>query len=256
MPTNVEVVFDVTADASGVIDVFGLAKIAVSNVVVAAVTLPAADLYTDASAALIKFQGYSASGPVDDISGVRDSSWAKLTELTNDISGVLNGRLDASGAAPFSSYKSAYDYYNMDNFGELALAAYAEKMFGHPQATAAIDNDQLFMQRMLSKTGTAFDAGLHTLLAGAINTLDATKATSVARQVIGQDASRAMSADNDVSTPDNVQRLRFIAGDIIYMKIHLQAPTVTYKNAAQQYTAVATTAAAFDQTYTLKITLA
>jgi hypothetical protein len=79
----------------------------------------------------------------------------------------------------------------------------------------------------------------------------------IARQVIGQDASRAMDQDNNVPAPDVRQALKFIAGDIIYMNIKLKQPTVTV--GAGQNVLKATLDGKFplanETIYTLKITL-
>ncbi len=53
---------------------------------------------------------------------------------------------------------------------------------------------------------------------------------NIVKQVIGQDASRAMGQDNNQLTPDVHQILRFEPGDTIYVSITLNTPVVTILN--------------------------
>jgi hypothetical protein len=261
MPNNVEVVFDVTIDASGTVSVFSYPKEAVANVIVAETTLPSAVLYTDASAALIKFRGWSGAGNVEDISGIRHTPFL-ASGVTNNasLSSVINGAFDCSGAKPFDGYKATNvsEYYRYSSFGAAMLGAYAHYLFGHVQATAAIDNDQAFVSDMNSES--AGKAQIATRLLAALDALTPEKATSVAKQVIGQDAERARNVDNDLNNPDGYQMLQFIAQDIIYVKVKLAAPvvTVTANRATQlgEPLAAAYNPSTADATYMMKITLA
>jgi hypothetical protein len=56
---------------------------------------------------------------------------------------------------------------------------------------------------------------------------------NIVKQVIGQDASRAMDKDNNEIAPEVHQILRFEVGDTIFMSITLDAPTVSVTDAAQ-----------------------
>jgi hypothetical protein len=76
----------------------------------------------------------------------------------------------------------------------------------------------------------------------------------IVAQVLGQDATRAMNADNSERTVEQHQLLRFYEGDVIYMSIKLKTPNVTVGegNAVGE----ATFENSYDeQTYVLKITL-
>jgi hypothetical protein len=248
----VTVNLDVTVDASGNVSVFGQAPVTMTNVIVPAVTLSAADLWKSTTSSLIQFQGPS-SAP-ETIVGRLDSVFAAnagfKTALKTHLAAIVAGAFDCSGATPYASYSAVDGYFSRLSFGHVALGAYAHDLFGHVAATAAIDNDTAFMAAM-NGTG-ATDANIAGLLGDAIFALSEAKCTAIAKQVVGQDAARAMSEDNDQYSPDLWQDLKFSAGDIVYVSINLQAPRVSLTNAAQQTTPTSSTA----RTYALKITLA
>ncbi len=50
----------------------------------------------------------------------------------------------------------------------------------------------------------------------------------IVQQVLGQDASRAMGVDNNALLPDYHQYLKFYNGDVIYVNIVVNKPTVTF----------------------------
>ncbi len=227
--TPVEVVFDVQIDASGTIDVFTQGKEIVSNVLWFDTKLDKSILYTDASNAHIQFRGWSGSGNVEDISGIRHNTSAvtKNAASSNGLNNVITKSVDCSGAAPFGDYKATgvSQYYKYNSFGDAMLGAYAHYLFGHVQATAAIDNDQAFVSYMNSDvSGNAMVAAR---LLAALDAMSDDACTKVAQQVIGQDATRAMTQDNDLNAPNVYQALKFIANDVVFMRVRLAAPTVT-----------------------------
>lgn len=267
--TPIEVVFDVEIDASGTVNVFAKQREAVTNVIWATEKLSTSLLYTDASNAHIKFQGWSAASNVEDISGVRHNTTATAKEGALAVGGlklhnVINGGFDCSGATPFNAagYSGVSAYQTYSSFGAAMLGAYAHHLFGHVQATAAIDNDQAFVSKMNGENVT--DARVALRLCAALDAMDATACTKVARQVIGQDATRAMSVDNDLNSPDSFQALKFITNDVVYMRVKLLAPAVTVGgNARSDVTAADSTnvqkgepSSASTAVYTLRIVLA
>ncbi len=154
-------------------------------------------------------------------------------------------------------------YRTYASIGDLALALAAHEIFGHVQATAAIDNDTEFVDKMNSKdtyadhaTSTSGFANIANKLAAAIAAMSDEEALAVVEQVIGQDAERAKDVDNSEVTPDKWQYLQWKAGDVIFVQIKLQAPDivrgtdqkfnpeVTYEQGANEY-----------YTYNIKITL-
>jgi hypothetical protein len=71
--------------------------------------------------------------------------------LAKGLQKLLCGTLDASAAIPFVDYSdNSVEYYKPRDFGRLALAVFAESLFGHVDATAAITNDKAFVEHMLS----------------------------------------------------------------------------------------------------------
>jgi hypothetical protein len=159
---------------------------------------------------------------------------AKL--IASNLQNVLKGQMDAfegssAVASPFNDAKyntNAEQYRKHSDFGRLALAAYAHYLFGHQAATAAITNDEAFMRGILSTdasgawtksttgnvstwsvTQTVTDANIALNLAKLIVTksetqnrylnvaADSASLANIVRQVIGQDASRAMDQDNN-----------------------------------------------------------
>lgn len=223
---------DVNIDASGSINVFTQAPTVLPNMIAATAQLPAADFYKGplAGSSLLQFQGVTnSSAPLDDIVGTYNAVFAGSASNKSDLAGHLHsiltaGALTASaGSIPFGVYPTG-PYRNYTSFGELALAAYAHYVFGHVDATAAIDNDTVFISKM---NGTATgDGQLGIKLAEEVFTRLASP-TAVVKQVLGQDASRALGVDNDANTPNGFQNLAFLAGDKVYMSITLEAPTVT-----------------------------
>ena len=251
MTTNVVVNLDVLVDATGDIRVFGKSVPTMTNVIVPVIQLPYTDLYKGADNGLLKFKG-NVENNYDLIEGVRNTSFTGTqADLAADLKTILNGSFDCSGATPFNigSYNNVYS--TQGSFGNIALSAYSHSLFGHLAATAAIDNDSSFISKM--NNDTVADARLNIALASEIFNLSMAKATEVARQVIGQDSSRARSEDNDGSNASDYQALEFRQGDVIYMSIKLVAPVVTVSNVAQ---ASAPSASNYtDTVYNMKITL-
>ena len=77
---------------------------------------------------------------------------------------------------------------------------------------------------------------------------------NIVKQVLGQDATRAMTQDNNELSPNVHQVLRFYEGDVIYVSITLKQPGVTvsagYANAGAPVASSVT-----EQKYDIKITL-
>lgn len=76
-------------------------------------------------------------------------------KLVYGLQKILCNTFDASSAIPFSNNKYATVDKNPENFGRLALMAYAHYLLGHVQATAAIINDKEFIKSFLSLISTS-----------------------------------------------------------------------------------------------------
>jgi hypothetical protein len=242
--TSVTVHLQVAVDSSGNVSVFGQNLDNITNIIIADMKLPISNLYNGIDNSLIKFQENSDEATT--IFATRDTAFTtSQTSLEQNLKTILQNTFDCAVAVPFSTHSSAY--HTQDSFGKVAIGSYAFSLFGHVAATAAIDNDTALIS-YLNNDG-ASDASLNKLLASAIYSLNAEKSTAIARQVIGQDSSRARLEDNDA----NWQALEFKSGDIIYVSIALKAPIVSVSNNAQQ--SMPDGATHGTNTYALKITL-
>ena len=134
------------------------------------------------------------------------------------------------------------------------------------------DRDDIVMSDWT--TGTSTDANLARRLVAEIikkgrdsatgnlvssNFSDISTATlaNVARQIVGQDASRLMNMDGSERTIDKRILVRFYAGDVIYMNIKVIKPSVSVGSGQRGDVSDITLAASYatEQNYTLKITL-
>jgi hypothetical protein len=231
-------------ESSGNISVFGLTKPDMKNVIIASQTLPVSTLYNSTDNGIFRFN-QTSSNP-EDITAERNTSFTTTEAIiANNIKAVLNAPFNCSAAEPFNNYSN--EYHTQSSFGALALSTYANSLFGHVAATAAIDNDDMIIGYMNNDTET--DAALNKALAHALYDLSAEKATYIAKQVIGQDASRAKFEDNE----SDWQAVEFKSGDIIYMSIRLIEPIVTASNNRQQSVPLSTDHAAI--IYVMEITL-
>lgn len=219
--------FDVNTDTNGTINVFSQTAPNVNNMVLATTALPKSVLYNGPGNGLIKFQGVD-----NNIVAVLDSGFTTSeTTIRDALHLVIRSALNAMNAAPYNTlvegvrkYTDAA-HYILPSFGALALGSYAHYLFGHVQATAAIDNDTIFIQKMNGiEEGTA---RIPNGLANQIKTLNESKSLAIAKQVIGQDVSRAINVDNDINTPSTWQTLEFRTGDSVFFAVVLKTPQVT-----------------------------
>jgi hypothetical protein len=187
--------------------------------------------------------------------------------LCNPTASPVNS-LDFVAATPFSNHTDAAAYYSYNSIGESMLAYAAQRMFGHPAATAAIDNDQDLVDFGNNADGFANPLDLAEKLVAALGALSAPNAAKIAMEVLGQDAARAdIAKDNNSGIPSKHAILPFLAGDIIYVGVKFTGFTtsigaqtygagVTSSTPAQQLTAAAMDDRLTDEQYYLKITLA
>jgi hypothetical protein len=244
-PNTVIVNLNVNVDAEGNINIFSIdSDEPTQNILDASAPLPITALYNDENNALIEFQGRGDDMVARYCADFSTDEDALTTNLSDLLSGGLKGgNADGSNgdAAPFNDpmYAGVAAYQNYSTFGKLALAAYAHNIFGHVQATAAIDNDTTIVDYLDGNdddldapSGNA--ANIARNLADSILTgLSTHNLLQIVKQVIGQDASRATLQDNDNNDPvDGWQRLSFIDNDVVYVSITLQGPIVTYGGSA------------------------
>ena len=246
---NVSVNLDVTVDASGSLSLFANNGPTMSNMGGAAVMIDAGYFYKSGEDGLLRFQSRPTTGTDSSMYAERYAPFTGTsTELADAFKAVLAGEFDVSTATPFKTYSS--DYHTTPNFGSLTLQSYAHALFGHVQATAAINNDQDFISKMIGDGPD--DAKLNIKLANAIFNLSSDKAVAIVKQVLGQDATRTRKGDNTQAYPDNWQALVLKPGDTIYVSIRLQPPTVVIGNGQQSGPSASLFTA---QTYSIKIVL-
>jgi hypothetical protein len=230
-PTNsnpVIVSLRASIDASGTVNILTDAGNTVHNVVVCATAATAAAFYEDGSHGVIEYwEPSSARGTI--VGAALDSAARAriVTPVTNTaaaLQGSLTASLDGSGAAPFNAYAGIANYTTFSSVGELALALHAEYLFGHPQATAAIDND-IALVNHFNATGSGADLAVR--LYNAIKALGDGAAAGIANQVISQDPTRTAGADNTARNPDVRQALPFYSGDTVYVSIVFKQPALT-----------------------------
>jgi len=146
----------------------------------------------------------------------------------------LTNPLDASGANPFNAYagQANGEYTTYANLGELVLSLYAAYLFGHPAATAGITNDTDLRDHINGDGGSAAMVGVN--LGNAVAALSEAEATAIVKSVLSQDPRRATNAPNRVfSAADGETHvpLYFQAGDVVYVSITVNAPTVSASGA-------------------------
>ena len=239
---NVTVSLRVNVDLSSNVDLFAYPADAAVNPVYVAATVSAADI-----SGLFEYLENGVNG--EDISGsLTASPSTKATALGSDIqtaacSGSNGSNLDASAAAVFSGYAGTNSSYA--TLGDLALSWAAYEMFGHPAATAVIDNDADVISDINSQPAAKITAGI---LALAQADLDA-----IAKSVIGQDASRG---SQDGENRDGPKPIEFFAGDVIIVRVNLRDFTTSNANSNQKNVSTDFGLEGAAQQYDLVLTLA
>jgi hypothetical protein len=204
-----------------------------------------------------------------------------VAKLTLDLQSILESPFDCSEAYPFndSKYSHTQDYNTQNNFGRLSLSLYAHNLFGHVAATAAITNDSILINSILSKNkpyifsynasygynisnikletvldavSSLNDSNLAMLLIKKIIRLDNSQISSIVQSVIDQDPSRGKDINNNILSSTKRHPLKFIAGDKIHININLKPPGVNINN-GQRYSNFNSNSN--DIQYTIEITL-
>jgi hypothetical protein len=280
---SVTVNLSVIVDAESKVSILNAAADVETDYIVCSTELPKSDLSD-----LIQFwEPTSSPGEINSNLVIDDSSAtpaisgykAKSVSLYGDFDAVLNGSMDCTISTPFSAskYNVSGNYYRtQSDFGRVALGYVADKLFGHVAATAAITNDVDYMGKMLAKTAgldswdkineSKQSSDVANLAASLVKTLikkgftDASEnvgytnspdLTTIVKEVVGQDPSRARDQDNNQPNPGVKQNLKFYAGDVIFVSVRVKAPTVLLGSAT---TGIVSTSCP-DKLFNLKITL-
>jgi len=235
---NLEAVIDI----SGNVQIFTVASTTIADVVICSNSLVSTNLFNDASNSVFEFtepsgnrgdvSGFVSSNELSNdsiLNGIGSLNGIDMSSLAVGIHNSLTGSLDASGANPFNKYRGQAngEYTTYASLGELVLSLYASYLFGHPAATAGITNDVALVDYINSADAGA-NVGAN--LKDAIKNLTNEQATNIVRSVLSQDPNRAVNAPNRQYNALDGQHhvpLIFRPGDVVYMSITVQAPTVT-----------------------------
>jgi hypothetical protein len=259
---NVTVDLRVSADASANAEIFGQgpdpANYDVIEVLSGGNTLSAATL-----SSLIEFwepssnRGTRLASLTSGASGQKATLKAELADVINNVA----GKLDATAAAPFNAvaYSNVDEYQKYENFGEIVLAYIAHHMFGHVQATAAITNDEAIVSAIngdgASHARIAEQLAEKMTNASATGGYTAARCLQIAEAVLGQDATRAMGADNSELPVDTKMGLSFQENDVVFIDVNL----VNFTASLGSYSSITGVTAVPDapsaKSYTLKLTL-
>lgn len=231
-------------EADGQVNIFEGADLISGNLVVAEEGLSAASLYrADTSEGLIQFwEPLSAPGDISGEFTVDGEGAARgntkgdevAQDLLEDLHAALVGQLDAHEAQPFARFTDAA-YNKFAGIGKMALAYAADRLFGHPAATAAITNDAAIIASMENDASNnefspAMSAAVpanaklarrlvESMLFKGTPTEVAARARAIVAAVVGQDSDRARGQDNNMPAPEEKQILRFYPGDEVYFQI-------------------------------------
>ena len=276
MPFDIQVV-------SSLVELFGVSAEDISGYVLdlGQVAGSLAGFYVDGSNCLIEYQ--QASGDRDDLTAqtaAAAANYAKKAVATAlaaalhatliDESEVINTGVKAnSGEGTDITMKSQYTPYQ--SLGDFVVEWLAANVFGHPQATVAISNDEAIIALLHAQAvGEDADvAEVSTLTTGAVAMrliqalYQASEANlqNVAEQVLEQDPTRFRSEDNK----EDFQALKWQVGDVVYFKIQLaeyatfqmkRAPLSATAQAAPSLSSQVLGLSAPAATFYLKLTLA
>jgi len=244
---SVTVSLRVVLDLSANVDLFAYPADSAVNPIYCATTMAATDI--SGLFAFFEMDGSGISGELG--SNAAGAGGGSAAQVAADFaaaagdSAKAEANLDASNAAVFSSYPGTYSSYS--SLGDVALAWAAHEMFGHPDATAAIDNDAVVV--------STINGVLAAKLTAAILALPQAELTALVNSVVGQDSSRG-GKGIDNNDPAHPHPLAMFAGDVIIVRIQFNDFTTTnangnqkesstdygLENAAQQYDVVLTLA--------------
>ena len=245
---SVTVSLRVVLDLSANVQLFGYPADSTVNPIYCVTTMPAADI-----SGLFAFFEIDSSGISGELgsNAAAGSGAGSAAAVAADFAAAAGDstkaetNLDASGAATFSSYPGTYSSYS--SLGDVALAWAAHTMFGHPDATAAIDNDTVVV--------STINGVLASKLRAAILALPQAELTALVNSVVGQDSSRGgQGIDNN--DPAHPHPLAMFAGDTIIVRVQFNDFTTTNANNNQKETSTDYGLEGAAQQYDVVLTLA
>jgi hypothetical protein len=179
---------------------------------------------------------------------------AATSAITNDIS-LMESMLDVSGGCDangtegqrFNSWKQAADISNNDiSNWDITQSNTSAKLAVN--LTSKIVNKGISNGNII--TNTISPVGTLTSEVAGLTGLG-----EIVKQVLGQDASRAMNQDNNELLPDVHQLLQFHEGDTIYVSIKVQTPAISFGPGSANPGYTSLNPQFEDRTYMIKISL-
>jgi hypothetical protein len=179
---------------------------------------------------------------------------AATSAITNDIS-LMESMLDVSGGCDangtegqrFNSWKQAADISNNDiSNWDITQSNTSAKLAVN--LTSKIVNKGISNGNII--TNTISPVGTLTSEVAGLTGLG-----EIVKQVLGQDASRAMNQDNNELLPDVHQLLQFHEGDTIYVSIKVTQPAVSFGPGSANPGYTSLNPQFEDRTYMIKISL-
>jgi hypothetical protein len=283
IPNSVRVImpFDISVDSS-LVELFGVSAEDISGYVLdlGQVAGSLAGFYADGSNCLIEYQ--QASGDRNDLTAqtahAAGANWAKKAIATalqsalhatlTDVSRLVNTGVTANSGEG-TTIDMASQYTPHQSLGDFVVEWLAANVFGHPQATVAISNDNAIVALLHAQAAVVDVAAVSPLMTGAVAMrliqalYQATedKLQNVAEQVLEQDPTRFRSEDNK----EDFEALKWQVGDVVYFKIQLaeyadfqmkRAPISNVAQAAPSLSSQVLGLSAPAATFYLKLTLA
>jgi hypothetical protein len=176
---------------------------------------------------------------------------AATAAITNDVDFMKNMLDVDAGIEPSSTTEDADPTARVNGYRKKTQLAAGVHDASWKEASNANANLALRMARAIVANGLT---GETPDLAQNVTAADksASSLAAIVKQVVGQDASRLRTVDNNELVPDLRQALRFYAGDVVYMNVQLTKPKVEFgsNKAIQLDDAVGT------HNYAIKVTLA
>jgi hypothetical protein len=166
---------------------------------------------------------------------------SNMLSLTSGTASVKDGGVAADRYAAWTK-KSAVDSTDADSWDATQSASDANLAIALTKAILAKGASGVISAT--ADTAARVSAGVQ---------FSTDSLANIVKQVIGQDASRAMDQDNNVLAPEQHQVLRFYEADTIYVSITLKQPGVTVSSGSNAGAPVSTSVT--EQKYDIKITL-
>lgn len=182
--------------------------------------------------------------------------------ITNDKE-FMKGMLSLTGVANVGADKTAAqryaDYAYAATVGDAGVSCHEWALAGVDGAGTKSDADlarRLVHKIVYSNYDAAATGDAKFVVSDNTTPLTSALAASIAKQVLGTDANRAVGNDNSKYSPEKHGLLKFFAGDVIYINIKLKTPDVVVSNNQQVSDTAIEGRYNAEQSYTVRVVLA